>query len=101
MKESLPILLLKKLVLLPHQEVRLEINNDVSKNAIDDAIENKNSNILVISPSNVLEEHPSIKDLPNIGVIGKIKTKIKLPNGDYRIIIKGLNRVQIIVLFCS
>ena len=99
MKESLPILLLKKLVLLPNQEVRLEINNDVSKSAIDAALENTNSNILVISPLNILEEHPSIKDLPKIGVIGKIKTKIKLPNGDYRIIIKGLNRVQVIEYF--
>ena len=37
MKEKLSILLLKKLVLLPNQEIRLEINNDVSKNAIDTA----------------------------------------------------------------
>ena len=47
MKESLPILLLKKLVLLPNQEVRLEINNDVSKTAIDESLETKNSNILL------------------------------------------------------
>lgn len=99
MKENLSILLLKKLVLLPNQEIRLEINNDVSKNAIDDAIKNYNSNILVISPVNLLEEKPSTNDLPKVGIIGKIKTKIKLPNNNYRIIIKGLNRVQIIEYF--
>ena len=99
MKENLSILLLKKLVLLPNQEIRLEINNDVSKNAIDDSIKNYNSNILVISPINLLEEKPSTNDLPKVGVIGKIKTKIKLPNNNYRIIIKGLNRVQIIEYF--
>ena len=96
MNENLPILLLKKLVLLPNQEIRLEINNDVSKNAIDDSISNYYNNILVISPVNLLEEKPEISDLPNIGVIGKIKTKIKLPNGNYRIIIKGLNRVKVL-----
>ena len=99
MKENLSILLLKKLVLLPNQEIRLEITNDVSKNAIDDAIKNYNSNILVISPINLLEEKPSTNDLPKVGVIGKIKTKIKLPNNNYRIIIKGLNRVQVIEYF--
>jgi len=99
MKESLPILLLKKLILLPNQEIRLEINNDVSKSAIDDALKNNNSNILVISPINLLEEKPSTNDLPKIGVIGKIKTKIKLPNDNYRIIIKGLNRVQVLEYF--
>ena len=88
--------MLKKLILLPSQEIRLEINNDVSKNAIDDAVNNYSSNILVISPINLLEEKPEISDLPKIGVIGKIKTKIKLPNGNYRIIIKGLNRVKVL-----
>ena len=77
MRENLPILLLKKLILLPNQELRLEINNDVSKYAIDDAIKHNNSNILVISPINLLEEKPSASDLPKMGVIGKIKTKIK------------------------
>ena len=96
MNENLPILLLKKLILLPNQEIRLEINNDVSKSAIDDSVNNYSNNILVISPINLLEEKPEISDLPNIGVIGKIKTKIKLPNGNYRIIIKGINRVKVI-----
>ena len=99
MKENLPILLLKKLILLPNQEIRLEINNDVSKTAIDDAVKNYNSNILVISPINLLEEKPTTTDLPKVGVIGKIKTKIKLPNGNYRIIIKGINRVQVLEYF--
>ena len=99
MKENLSILLLKKLILLPNQEIRLEINNDISKNAIDDAIKNYNSNILVISPINLIEEKPNVGDLPKVGVIGKIKTKIKLPNNNYRIVIKGLNRVQIIEYF--
>lgn len=101
MKENFPILLLKKLILLPDQEIRLEINNDVSKYAIDDAIKNNNSNILVISPINLLEEKPSTSDLPKVGVIGKIKTKIKLPNNNYRIIIKGYNRVQVLEYFQS
>lgn len=96
MQEMLPILMLKKIVLLPHEEVRLEINNDISKIALDDANKNHNNKILVISPLNTLEENPSPNDLPNIGVIGKIKTKIKLPNGNYRIAITGLNRVQVI-----
>ncbi len=96
MQEMIPILLLKKIVLLPHEEVRLEINNEISKQALDDACKNHNNKILVISPTNTLEENPSTKDLPNIGVIGKIKTKIKLPNGNYRIAITGLNRVKVI-----
>ena len=35
MKENIPVLLLKKLTILPSQEVRIELNNELSKKVID------------------------------------------------------------------
>lgn len=93
--ENLLVLLLKKLVLLPYQEVRLELNIELSKRIIDYSISSFNSKILVICPNNTLESNPTAKDLPNIGVLAKIKSKIELPNGNYRVIISGINRVMI------
>ena len=43
-----------------------------------------------------LEENPDASDLPKIGVVGKIKNVIELPNGNERIIISGLYRVKVI-----
>lgn len=96
MKENIPVLLLKKLSLLPLQEVRLELNIELTKKLIDLSEESFNNKILVVLPTNALEESPSVKDLPNIGVLAQIKSKLELPNGNYRIFIKGLNRVQIL-----
>ncbi len=96
MKYNLPVILLKSLVLLPYQEVRLELNNEISKKTI--AVSNKyhDNEILVICPLNQFEEHPDVSDLPKIGVVGKIKTKIELPNGNLRIVIRGIERVDIV-----
>ena len=96
MKENLPVLLLKKLSLLPHQEVRLELNNELSKRIIDLSIEEFGKKILVILPINSLEESPSVKDLPAVGILTTIITKIELPNGNYRVVVKGLHRVKVI-----
>ena len=41
---------------------------------------------MVVCPLNSLEEKPDISDLPRIGVVGKIKNVIELPNGNKRII---------------
>ena len=35
MLENLPVLMIKKLVILPYQEVRIELNTDLSKKIVD------------------------------------------------------------------
>lgn len=95
MRENLPVLLLKKLTLLPTQEVRLELNNELSKKIIDLSMDKFSNKVLVILPSNALEESPTVTDLPFVGVLAYINSKLILPNKNYRVVIKGLNRVKV------
>lgn len=96
MKFNLPVILLKSLVILPFQEVRIELNNEISKKTVAYSSKCFENKILVVCPIDQMEEEPEVEDLPKIGVIGKIKTKIELPNGNLRIVIKGLERVDVI-----
>lgn len=96
LKSNLPVILLKNLVLLPHQEVRVEIKSTVSKKVTEISKEFHDSEVLVVCPLNSLEENPDVSDLPRIGVVGKIKSVIDLPNGNMRIIISGLYRVKVV-----
>ena len=93
MLENLPVLMIKKLVILPYQEVRIELNTDLSKKIVDLSENDFESKLLIICPNDVFDTSLSFKDLPNVGVLTKIKSKIELPNGNYRIILVGLNRV--------
>jgi ATP-dependent Lon protease len=95
MNNYLPVMLLKGFVLLPNQEVKLEVNNDISSKIINLSVKHHNSDLLIVCPANSLEESPDVTDLPLIGVIGHIKSRIELPNGNLRIIINGYDRVKI------
>ena len=95
MLENLKVLLLQKLVLLPYQEVRIDLNTEESKSIIDSAKKYYNNKLLVISSSSSVEVQEEIKELPKYGVIAKVKSKIELPNGNYRVVIYGLNRVEV------
>ena len=95
-KSNLPVILLKNLVLLPYQDVRVEIKSSVSKKVTEISKLYHDSEVLVVCPLNSLEENPDASDLPKIGVVGKIKSVIELPNGNMRIIISGLYRVKVI-----
>ena len=95
MKQNLPVLLLKELILLPSNDIRLEFDNDISSSIIDVAEIFHNNNIFIVSQNNPLEEHPDIDDLPKVGVVGKINHKLNLPNGKKRVVITGLRRAYV------
>ncbi len=96
MEQILPVMLLKGLVLLPNQEVKIELNNKLSKDITSLATKSYERHVLVITPKNTLEEEPEVNDLPTVGVVGKIKSRIELPSGNVRITIKGVERVEIL-----
>ena len=96
MNQLLPVMLLKGLILLPNQEVKIDLNNNLSKEIAKLAVKDYNRHILVITPHNQIEEAPEVNDLPDVGVIGKVKSKIELPNGNVRITLKGMARVKIL-----
>lgn len=79
-------------MLLPNNEIRLEFENDISKNIIESSEMFHNNKILVVSQ---LIEKEKIDSLPSIGVISVIKHRLELPNGRVRLVIKGIKRAQV------
>lgn len=91
---NIPVILLKNLVILPNQEIKLELNNVISGKAINEAEYNFKGEILVIAPIDALEEDPSVDDLPKVGVIARIKNKID-NDGVIEVKLRGLKRVAV------
>ena len=93
-KTNLPVIILKGIVLLPNNDIRLEFASDESKNIIDVSELFHENEILVVSTTEPFEK-PDTTKLPKIGVISKITHKMELPNGKTRVIITGKTRAQI------
>ena len=74
-KTELPVIILKGIVLLPNNDIKLEFDNDLSKNIIDVAELFHDNKILIVSNENLLEENINLDELPKIGVISKISHK--------------------------
>ena len=93
---NLPVMLLKNLVLLPYNEIRIEVVSEVDKNILGISDKNNDGYILLVNTLDPLEENPNVKDLPKIAILGKIKSKIELSNGIVRTLILGLDRVEVL-----
>ena len=88
---NLPILYLRDVVLLPFNDIRLEFSNDIDKKILNIAESNYDGYVLLINLNDPLEEEPDYNTLPDIGILGKIKSKIDLPNGIDRVEIVSIN----------
>ena len=95
MKSNLPVLLLKNMVLFPYNEIRIELDSSEDKKIISLAESCYDNKILIVNPKDTLEISPEIDELPNYGIVGKIKMKLDMPNGKTRIIILGESRVKV------
>ena len=94
-KTSLPVIVLKGIVLLPHCELRVEFKDDLEKSILQNAEDYSDNHIVVVTEIDQLEENIDIKKLPKVGIVAKIKNKIVLANNRVRVILEGINRADI------
>lgn len=96
METNLPILYLRDVVLLPYNEIRLEFTDLKDKNILDYAEKNHDGHVLLVNLVDPLEESPSVNELPKIGILSKIRSKLELSNGAMRVVLTGIDRVEIL-----
>lgn len=94
MKTNLPVILLRGIVLLPNNDIKLEFEKGDSSIIIDEAEMFHHSKLLVVCDTETVEA-VNYKKLPKVGIISKLSHKIELPNGRIRIVISGLSRARV------
>ena len=91
---NIPVIILKQTVILPNQEIKLELSNTLSAKTIREATLNYKDQLLIIAPTDEKEENPSVDDLPKVGVLAKIKSKISVKSG-IQVKLCGIQRVAV------
>lgn len=95
-RQNLPVIILKGLVLLPHNDLKIDLDTSAVKDILDEAEFFHNNQLLIVNQINNLEENINLKTLPNIGVLAKVTHKIEMPNNKIRFEISGIKRVRVI-----
>ena len=79
----MPLLALRGIIVFPGMTVNLDVGRDKSINAVNAAMQ-LDKKILLVT-----------QRLYGFGVVAEIKQLLKLPSGALRILIQGLNRVEV------
>ena len=93
--DHLPVIAVRGVVFLPASDIRVEIGRDFSKNAIQEAENNRDGHVLLVFQENPMIEEPEFSDFIEVGILARISVKIKLPNGNYKIKFEPITRVKL------
>ena len=89
--KTLPIIALKGMTILPGMLVHLDVNRDITKRAVDEAMA-EGSIIFITSQKDDRVELPLYSDVESIGVVARIRQVIKLEDNVIRILVSTRQR---------
>ena len=93
MSEKLLVMIINDMVIFPNNEVRIEYDNNYDKQMVDIVDKIEDNLMLIVNPIN--DDNIDVTSFPKYGILGRLKLKMNVPNGKTRIVIEGLDRVEI------
>lgn len=92
---SLPLLPLRDVVIYPNMVVPLFVGRELSIKSLDDAMNNHQKNIVLVTQKSAQIDDPDFSDLYKIGTVANILQLLKLPDGTMKVLVEGTSRVEI------
>ncbi|MGM9941529.1 MAG: endopeptidase La [Bulleidia sp.] len=94
---NIPVVATRGLVIFPGQDVMIEVGRTKSINAVNQANDNYDAMVLIISQKDTRVEDPKKDDLYEIGTLAKIKI-IRRKEGYLRVTFTGMKRARLLNL---
>ena len=90
-KVTLPLVPLRGIVVFPNMIMHLDVGRDSSVNALEAAMVG-NRRIFLVAQMDTDDDSPEEQDLYEVGTISEIRQIIKLPDGNVRVLVEGMER---------
>ena len=94
MRNQMPLIPLRDVVVYPHMVIPLFVGRQKSIAALEYAMKNDEV-VVVVAQRNADDDNPDIKELYDIGTSVRILQLLKLPDGTVKVLVEGEERVKI------
>ncbi len=93
-KDIFAVLPLRDIVVFPHMIVPLFVGREKSVKALESVMLDSKK-ILLVTQKSPSEDDPTAEDVHRIGTVGSILQLLKLPDGTVKVLVEGIERVEI------
>ena len=91
--ETLPIVPLRDVVVFPHMMMPFVIGRPSSTRALEYALV-KDKRIFLAAQKDATDDNPNPSDIYTMGCVANIVQSLKLPDGNVKVLVEGLNRAR-------
>ena len=92
---NLPVIPMRGILVFPNSVIHFDVGREISLNALNKAMIN-DSLVFLCAQRDITIEEPAVEDFYDTGVVAEIKQTLKLPNGNMRVLVEGINRAKAI-----
>ena len=94
--DKLPVIPTRtNMLVYPSSVMPLYVGREKSLAALEESIGKFNQIVFLVSQRDITKEEPEIEDLFEIGTIARIVQLMKMPDGNYKILVEGLTRARL------
>lgn len=93
--EELPLIPLRGMLVFPNTVTPLDVGRTRSIKALEEALI-RDRTVMLASQKHVEETEPEPEDIYRVGTIAKVKQLLKMPEGQLRVLVEGVDRGRII-----
>jgi ATP-dependent Lon protease len=94
-REILPLVPLRDMVVFPHMMAPFIVGRESSVRALEQALSGSNKRIFLAAQKDPRIDDPLREDICEMGVIATVIQNLKLPNGNVRVMVEGVQRGRI------
>src|SRR3954452_23957153 len=94
-RESLPLVPLRDMVVFPHMMAPFIVGRESSVRALEQALSTPSKRIFLAAQKDPRIDDPMREDICDLGVIATVIQNLKLPNGNVRVMVEGVQRGRI------
>jgi ATP-dependent Lon protease len=95
-REVLPLVPLRDMVVFPHMMAPFIVGRDSSVRALEQALATPAKRIFLSAQRDPRVDDPMQGDICDVGVVASVIQNLKLPNGNVRVMVEGVQRGKIV-----
>ncbi|MBZ0090499.1 MAG: LON peptidase substrate-binding domain-containing protein, partial [Thermoanaerobaculia bacterium] len=97
-RESLPVVPLRDMVVFPHMMAPFIVGRESSVHALELALGASTKRIFLVAQRDPKVDEPLRDDLYDLGVVARVVQNLKLPNGNIKVMVEGVQRARLLTL---
>src|SRR4029453_9493397 len=89
---ELPVVPLRDMVVFPHMMAPFIVGRESSVRALEQALQAPQKRIFLVAQKDPKVDEPLYNDIYEVGVIATVIQNLKLPNGNVKVMVEGVQR---------